>query len=394
MLKKLGGFLKSNPNKILFVFVSGVIFFFLYMFRLGGFIRGDSVYETPKYLNIMHADDLLKNLVFGPIKFLDFLMLKIDQPNSTLFRLISVFVVALSLVLFYRLILKWQTQRIAVISTAMLGTSSFVLGAGRFTFQDTVYLLIIPSLLLIGTWLRTKKYVKRIFFAFPATAVFMYFPGFLLFFLFFIFVFRKRLLAAWRFSDPRIRIVSIASGLLILVPMIYGLFKFPKQYDFLLGIDRFLNSGISEVFESLIHIPKQLFISGINNPLQILVGSPIIDIVTIIFMGLGIFAYTKSEHTLRARMLFGLIIVSVVSMSLSSQVSFGLILPLIYIFASKGIAFLLQNWFTVFPRNPAARNLGVTLIFIPIILSIFYNTNRYFFAWPESPETIKVLSEK
>ena len=394
MFKKVGGFFRNNWYKLVFGFVFLSVFSALYLFRLGSFVRGDSIYETPKYLAINGVDIIFQHISMAPIKVLELAMLKIDEPNSTLLRLVSVFILGISFVVFYRLILKWQTHRIAILSTLLLASSTFSLNLGRFTLQDAMYYLMIPSLLLMGTWLRSKKYVKRVLYALPATAILLYLPGFSLILIITLVVFRRRLLAAWRFCDTRFRLIGSSVGILLLAPAVYALIKYPSQIYEFFGIDRIANGNINSLITRLTDIPKELFYSGINEPYRWLYGTPIIDIVTLVFFILGFYAFIKSQHTLRARLLFSLLIICIVIICLGNIATVALLIPLIYIYVSKGMAFMLQNWFTVFPRNPAARNLGAIMLFIPVFLSVGFNVQRYFTAWHNSPETVQALKIK
>ena len=394
MLKKVGGFFSKHWYELIFALVFLSVFVALYLYRLGGFVRGDSIYETSKYLGINGVGAVFSHISLAPIKALELIMLKIDEPNSTLLRLVSVLFVGISFVVFYRLILKWQTHRIAVLSTLLFASSTFSLNLGRFTLQDAMYYLVIPSMLLMGSWLRSKKYVKRVLYVLPTTAILLYVPGFSIFFVVTIAIFRRRLFAAWRFCDIRLRLIGLSTGILLLTPATYSLIKYPKQVYEFFGVDRLTNESFNDVVNRFIDIPKELFWSGLNDPHRWLHGTPVIDIVTLVFFILGIYAFTKSAHTLRARLLMSLLVICAVVISLSTIASLALIIPLIYIYVSKGLAFMLQNWFTVFPRNPAARNIGAVLLFIPVFLSVGFNVQRYFVAWHDGPETIKALSIK
>lgn len=394
MLKKVGGLIKNNWYKLFFGLIFIVVFAGLYLYRLGGFVSGNSVYETPKYLGINGVEALFSHLELAPIKVLELAMLKIDEPNSTLLRLVSVLFVGISFIIFYRLILKWQTHRIAILSTLLFATSTFSLNLGRFSLQDSMYYLVIPSILLMGTWLRSKKYVKRVIYVLPATAILLYLPGFFIIFAITLVVFRRRLMAAWRFCDVRLRLVGSAIATLLLVPMVYGLVKYPSQITEFFGIDRLTKNGINDVVNRFIDIPNELFWSGLNEPHRWLYGTPVIDVVTVVFVVLGIYAFKKSVHTLRARLLVSLLLLCWLIISFSSVSTIALAIPLLYIFAAKGMAFMLQNWFIVFPRNPAARNIGAVFLFIPVFLSAGYNMQRYFAAWHDSPKTIQALNIK
>lgn len=391
MLQKIGGFVKNNYKKLYVLALFGLPFSGLYLYRLGSFNRGDSLYETPGFLQIRDHSMLVHNIALAPIKFLEYLMLKIDQPNSTLLRLVSLLFLGISFIIFYRILLKWYTSRIAIIGTFMLMTSTISLSLGRFTFQSVAYYLLIPSIILMGTWLRSKKYVKRIVYIFPSLAILAYLPGSIILFVVIATVFRKRLMAAWKFCSAKNKILGTSTAFIILMPLIYSLIKNPQQLKVFFGIDRLFDGSAPKTF---LRSFNELFMNGIDQPQLWLSGTPVIDIVCVVLFLLGLYSIFKSPHTLRARLMVGLLAIGLIIVSVGSVASVVLLIPIIYIFVAQGVAYLLQNWFTVFPNNPAARTIGVMILLIPLLLSAGYNSERYFRAWHSSPKTVQALSIK
>lgn len=394
MVNKFGGIVVKNLYKIVFGIVFVSIFFLLYLTNLGSFIKGDTKYESPAFLGINGLEPILQNVSLAPIKFLELIMLKIDEPNSTLLRLVSAFFVFMALVIFYRLILKWQTHRMAMLSTLMYGSSAYVISMGRFTSQDALYFSVVPALLLIGTWLKSKQNVNKMYLALPIIGVLLYVPGFIFFLLALLAIFKKRIKVALKFSSKKSKILGGIAFTIISTPLIYALVIYPSQIVIWLGLDNFKNGSLGSIARELINIPEQLFLTGPNEPYRWLFGTPIIDIVSIVFVALGLYAYIRSTHSLRALILASMLVGGSIIVATSSVVSLALIIPIVYILIAKGLAFMLHNWFAVFPKNPAARTLGVILLIVPVFLSVGYNIEKYFNAWRDAPETISVIGEK
>jgi hypothetical protein len=65
----------------------------------------------------------------------------------------------------------------------------------------------------------------------------------------------------------------------------------------------------------------------------------------------------------------------------------SLVVPLLYIFAATGIAYLLHEWLRVFPLNPVARKLGIGLVVVAVAVSCSYNLRAYYVAWPHNAAT-------
>jgi hypothetical protein len=86
-------------------------------------------------------------------------------------------------------------------------------------------------------------------------------------------------------------------------------------------------------------------------------------------------------------LLFGTVIISFVS--IQSVVNIALIMPAIFILAAIMLDYLLTSWVRTFPYNKSAR-LVMTLIFsLFLFLSIYYNFQKYFYAWQGNPEIQK-----
>jgi hypothetical protein len=67
-------------------------------------------------------------------------------------------------------------------------------------------------------------------------------------------------------------------------------------------------------------------------------------------------------------------------------------MPIIYLVVAAGIAHLLNQWFSVFPRNPIARTIGWSLIGIVLVLVCSFHLVHYFVGWPQASATHEVFT--
>jgi hypothetical protein len=109
---------------------------------------------------------------------------------------------------------------------------------------------------------------------------------------------------------------------------------------------------------------------------------------------LGCYAYYFQRRLDRTKILFGAMGLISILVALGGPVPVFLLVPFVYIVATAGMALMLQQWFTVFPRNPFARTVALLLIVSCVAFSIFYNTQHYFVAWPKSPATKAVFQQQ
>ena len=98
------------------------------------------------------------------------------------------------------------------------------------------------------------------------------------------------------------------------------------------------------------------------------------------------------DHRLdRAKMILGYLFVSTLIISIGGPDKLVIMLPVIYILASLGISYMIVSWLEVFPRNPLARYVGIGIVCAVVGLTCIYHLDRYFVAWPNSPDTIKAF---
>jgi hypothetical protein len=105
----------------------------------------------------------------------------------------------------------------------------------------------------------------------------------------------------------------------------------------------------------------------------------------------GVYWYFFLRRLDRTKLLLGGLVGGAILSALSID-ALPILLPFIYLLAGAGMTLLLQQWFTVFPRNPLARNIGVGLIAVLLAFVGYYHMHRYFVAWPHTPETKQAYS--
>ena len=179
--------------------------------------------------------------------------------------------------------------------------------------------------------------------------------------------------------------------LILLAPLAWSVYQNPVILRELLGAPATIPSA-STILNNALSIPRHLLWANEQNPVVWLGRLPLLDVFTIAMLGLGIYSYSFKKKLDRTKMLAGIFLISVVGISLGGRINLIIIQPAIYLVATAGVALLLQQWFTVFPRNPLARTIGVSILSLSVIMVAVYNTRHYFVAWPNSPETKKVFT--
>jgi hypothetical protein len=279
----------------------------------------------------------------------------------------------------------------------MLLTSSWLL---HFSHQATPFILLVFSLLAIfvslAWFLRTKKYKNLAFILFVASLGFAVYVPYLpwiaaLTLVILIIKERKELLQL----SPWVIISSSVLYFIILSPLFVSLTAHPGQIKELVGIPM-LWPSISQYFSNLLNI---LLMVPIHSPVLAefhLDSLPLLDLFSSAMLVLGIYYFAKRLPKRRSLIILSCLALLIIILAFSSDYQLWsiVLLPLVFICIIAGIVELLNQWFSYFPRNPLARNIGVAILVVAIGFTSFYHLQRYFIAWPNSPETKAVYMVK
>jgi hypothetical protein len=208
---------------------------------------------------------------------------------------------------------------------------------------------------------------------------------------------RKNLGKAFRRLSFTHIVIILTAAALLLVPMLVSL-VWPLQGNSLDALRGFLAlpehlPGLRQIASNLANIPKELFITSRGDPTMHLGRLPLLDAFVTAMFVVGMYACIRDWTLDRVRFVFAGLLVGTILIGLGS-LPMAFLLPFIYLVAIAGASYLLQEWLQVFPRNPFARWLGISLVVITVVATLVYQLTNYFVAWPEAPDTKTTFSRR
>ena len=225
-----------------------------------------------------------------------------------------------------------------------------------------------------------------------AAGIALYIPGFVWFVLGGL-VWQRRIVL---YELHQTKVVNkLLAGLLLLVlatPLIWASIKHPAVAQLSVGLPSIWPSPV-QFLQNAYHIPLQLFVHGPNNPILWLGQSPILNIFEDAMFILGVYAFWQHRELERTRLLLGLGVLCSVLIIIGGLVTITALIPLIYITIAAGLLYTLEVWFSVFPRNPVARGVGILVLAVAMLVSCNYHLREYFVAWPNAPATHAVFTQ-
>lgn len=363
----------------------------LLLYRLLPLVPYPSAAESISKLAASNWHTIEANPLFLPYKLIQFIFIISGHDSLVYMRLVSVIFAAGAVALMYYVLRQWHTSRIALMGMFLFVSSSWFLVYARTATPTIMYVSLI-AVLAYGAWARrTKRATVALLLGAIIAASLIYIPGLIWFVLGAAFWQRKQI---GNYAKSAAKSVPFAALLFVvlLVPLVIALAQHPDLIKPLIGLPATISSRLPvEFFRNILHSGDQLLLHGPVDASAGVVGIALLDVFIITMALLGVYAYIFRRKLDRAKMLGAILIIGGVLVCLGGQVNLLVVMPIIYIVAAAGIAFLLQQWLTVFPRNPLARSIGVVLIVMLVAVTSLYHIKRYFIVWPRTVETHQIF---
>jgi hypothetical protein len=365
----------------------------LYGYRLGTLVTGMSQAEYSISVAPIGWHGIWHQPLYLPLELVRSLLFKIRPIHGSfivrvpdvVFGLIAIAAIAILLRL-------WHGTRSALLGTALFATASWTLHVSRLASNDSLYLAALPILLLSHALLlkhHSKKYVS--YGSLMLWGLLLYIPGLVWFVLLNGLLQRHQLRSVWHsMKSWWQRALWLLVGLIWLPLLIIDFMRNMTTFRVWLGLPA-TYARPAQLLKQFAAVFVHLFIRGPKYPQLWLERTPVLDIFTLSMCVVGIYFYIKHYQAQRARLLGCFFILGAVLIALGGAVPLSLLVPILFILATAGIAYLLHEWLQVFPINPLARNIGVTIIVIAVAVSCLYNLRAYFVVWPHDTATSQLF---
>lgn len=378
-------------SKTMLLSIAGVIaLLVLMLYQLQSLTPGVSESELATRQSTETIGVIIENPVQAPYKMSVFLTTKVFNSVFGL-RLVGALLGVLAVIIFFLLTRQIFDPLVSIATTAMFATSSYFLVMTRSATAN-VMLLSLWTIVAVGYYIRFGK--RKDLGWITAALVLgtsLYVPGMILFLL---------PLAIWQFPHAKksferlhpsiIIITSVIFGILC-VPLLVGVIRQPSLWREYLGLPNLIAPVLDMVKHSATAV-MSIFVRSPKDPSVWLGRQPILDVFATATFAYGIVALIKQFRLDRFWLIGGILALGVLWVGITAN-RYGIILllPFIYLVIGHGLQLLIQQWRSVFPKNPIARYTGVILLVTVIIAAMNFQLHRYFVAWSHSDETKQAL---
>jgi len=371
---------------LLFYSLAAVVLLVLLGYQLGKLPTHASADEIQAISAAHSWRALLNNPLYAPHKLMVIILQKAGFKSLAALRAVSTVWALLILGLFFSTLRHWFTKRIAVIGTLLLASSTWFLIAARSATPEIMQGSLV-ALLAVGGWLRySRARIVPLLCGVALTAVLCYIPGMIWFVLAAAIWQRRTLKTALNETPAATTVIAALLWFGMLTPLLYALVRSPRLLQTLVGLPLQL-SAWSQLGRNVLNVPLALFVRAPLNPAHWLGHLPLLDAFASAMFLLGLYSFFYRRQLDRAKVLTGMGVMVTLLIALGGGITLTMLLPAVYILVAAGVNLMLQQWLTVFPRNPLARSLGTLLLVLAVFASGFYQLNRYFQAWQHAPAT-------
>lgn len=365
----------------------------LLIYKIGTLVPGFANIEISSILSSRSVGLIIDNPVNAPYKAITLITNYIYELSTISARLPNLGIALIAAGLFFYIVSKWHSTRVAIFSTALFASSAWYLHFARLSHPG-IYLTLLLLLLAYGIWIsKTQRSAPAVVIGVVIGSGLLYLPGMVWIVAIGVLWQRKKIVRHVRYAQISSLTVSLL-GVILLAPLIAATARDPQILKQLAGLPIGQLAQPIEIVRHILNVPVQLFLRTPQNPQLGLAGLPLLDFVTTALSIIGFYSYLHHIKLERAKIVVGLLIVCTLLVGLRGQVYSIILMPLIYLLAAAGLAYLINQWFGVFPRNPLAKYVGIILITVTVGLSCLYSVKQYFIAWPSAPATRDAFSRQ
>ncbi|MEI8338431.1 MAG: hypothetical protein WCF91_00690 [bacterium] len=394
-MKKTISLLKDNTSNTAIVLLLTALASCLLFFKISTLVPAFGPTEFKTATAVLGFSGFFNHIFFLPIELLRSILFGlIPSHGYALTRLPNIIFGLSSMVIFSYLIYTWHGRRTAVLATILFISSAWTLHVSRLASFDVLYTFALLSLVLINVILKKYKTSAKIFlFCGFLAGLIATIPGMIWLLIISVFMLKDEISIAWQNLNKIWYKIAFTALTTYWIPLVtFSIIENGGLLKFIGAPSHF--AGYWQTLKLFIAVPVHLFIRGPEYPELWLGRAPVLDVFVLLCVLLGIYFYFQHKEAARSKMLLVLLLSSMILVGLGGAVSLSAPIAIVYLIAATGITFLLKEWLTMFPVNPLARVLGISLISVAVLMSSVYGIRSYFIAWPHNVVTKTIFIYK
>lgn len=288
------------------------------------------------------------------------------------------------------LLRRWFHRHMAVLTSLVALTTSEFLFLTQDGTPNILYVFWSVWLLLFGTYI-----AKKVRFLFMAKV--MFFIGLALSLYTPLSFYTLGALALTAFLHPHLRYLfkqlpkgkltgAFVFGSIAIVPLVFSLLTNPSTFLTLLGIP----TTMPDFWANIRQLAQTFF--GFTNPSIAGIMTPFFGLGSMLLIGLGLFRLIKTRAATQSYLILIWMLILTPIIILNPDKAIISFLPMTLLLAT-GLDYLIDYWYSLFPRNPYARVGGIIPLLVLVTTLVWSGFERYTYGYHYSPQIYSYFSD-
>ena len=394
-MKKITGWLQDYWQETVFVLIALLVIVLSLWYRLATLNNGYTSGELQiHHLLLNHAYTfkyLWHNLVYAPYTLGLIIVQFFGGKGLLAIRSIACVIGLITSWMFFYIIWRWYGNLVAFLSTAIFISSLWFLQSSRNGEAIILFSFGATFMILVGMLSRARRWSSpKIILTAIISLSLLYIPGFVWFLVLGTVLQRNFIKTEWKALSQPVKVLLLLLVAAFLTPIVWMSISDYNLPTALLGLPSIYS--FHGILSRLTHFPLSLFIYNTQNNFFSLGHMPIINIFSDTMIVLGLYYVAAKIHLNRVKLLIPGVLLSWLLYAIGGAVPIYLVMPFWFCLIASGLSYLLKQWYTVFPFNPIARPIGVSLLCVAVASVCFLQVNQYYIAWSHAPNTIATYS--
>jgi len=280
------------------------------------------------------------------------------------------------------LLRTWFRRNVAVLTTILVITT------GQFLFVIYIFwsILLLVSAMMVSRGARGSGIWKVVLFGTAALSLYTPLSMYILIALMSAVILHPHLRYLIRRLPKTKLLIASACALLLLVPLVYVIWRDPSIGLTLLGVPSAWPDFSANIFQLL----RQYF--DFFSPSSGTLMTPVYGLGSMILILLGILRLVTTKYTARSYITASWIILLLPVLVINPDFVSITFVPVVLLMA-MGMSTLLSNWYRLFPLNPYARMAGLVPLAVLIGGMVLSGVDRYMYGYQYDPQTAGNFSQ-
>lgn len=347
-------------------------------------VSSNEIHSLASYSSL-HA--IINNPLHAPLKLVAWALWHLPWHNPASLRAPFALFALFSLLAMAYTFKRWYGTRMAVFGVVLVGCSSLLLHIGRLATFDVSFLWASASLVALHLLFHahSDRFLVRHVWVIGMLAL-LFVPGMVWLILANVALQREDVAASLKdMSSLWEKVAYPLCSLIVLGGISYAVYRHPHIGLEWLGAPPQWTEW-QGMLKRLGDTVAYFIIRGPHQPELWLGRLPLLDAFGTIMLIAGVIFYSHHLRSFRTILIGTFLAIEALLMTISA-LPVSLLVPLVFAIIVGGMAYVLHQWLRVFPRNPLARGVGISLMGLLVVATSTYSLRSYFIAWPHNTET-------